>query len=98
MMEEAMLAQACSIDSFSKDELADAYETLVLNQQEFLSSTEGGKYLRREVLRHFKDAHPECQTIEQLAMQADLDDDIDVKNACTIKIEASKYAEVMLAT
>lgn len=31
MMEEAMLVQACSIDSFSKDELADAYETLVLN-------------------------------------------------------------------
>ena len=31
MTEEAMLAQACSIDNFSKDELADAYETLVLN-------------------------------------------------------------------
>ena len=93
MMEDLMSAQACSIDSFSKAEIADAYEILVLNQQEFLSDSAGGRYLRSEVMRHFKDSHPDCTTPEQMAMAADLEDDIDVKNACIIKINAEKYAE-----
>ena len=91
-----MPVQACSIDTFSKEEIADAYDTLVANQQEFLSDTEGGHYLRREAMRRFKDSHPECDTIEQLAMQADLEDNVDVKNACTIKLNAEKYAEELL--
>ena len=40
-MTEVMFVQACSIDAFSKEEIVDAYETLVTNQQEFLSDTEG---------------------------------------------------------
>ena len=95
-MIETIFAQTCSIDAFSKEEIADAYETLVTNQQEFLSDTEGGHYLRREAMRRFKDSHPECDTIEQLAMQADLEDNVDVKNACTIKLNAEKYAEELL--
>ena len=82
-MTEAMSAQACSIDTFSKEEIADAYETLITNKQEFLSDTEGGHYLRREALKRFKDAHLDCETIEQLAIIADLEDNVDVKNACT---------------
>ena len=95
-MIETIFAQTCSIDAFSKEEIADAYETLVTNQQEFLSDTEGGHYLRREAMRRFKDSHPECDIIEQLAMQADLEDNVDVKNACTIKLNAEKYAEELL--
>ena len=95
-MIETIFAQTCFIDAFSKEEIADAYETLVTNQQEFLSDTEGGHYLRREAMRHFKNSHPECDTIEQLAMQADLEDNVDVKNACTIKLNAEKYAEELL--
>ena len=95
-MIETIFAQTCSIDAFSKEEIADAYETLVTNQQEFLSDTEGGHYLRREAMRHFKNSHPDCDTIEQLAMQADLEDNVDVKNACTIKLNAEKYAEELL--
>ena len=95
-MTEAMSAQACSIDAFSKEEIADAYETLVTNQQEFLSDTEGGHYLRREAMRHFKNSHSDCDTIEQLAMQADLEDNVDVKNACVIKLNEQKYAEELL--
>lgn len=95
-MIETIFAQTCSIDAFSKKEIADAYETLVTNQQEFLSDTEGGHYLRREAMRRFKDSHPECDTIEQLAIQADLEDTVDVKNACTIKLNAEKYAEELL--
>ena len=87
-MTEVTFVQACSIDAFSKEEIADAYETLVTNQQEFLSDTEGGHYLRREAMRRFKNSHPDCKTIEQLAMQADLEDNVDVKNACTIKLNA----------
>ena len=97
-MIEAMPVQACSIDTFSKEEIADAYETLVTNQQEFLSDTEGGHYLRREVLKHFKDAHLDCETIEQLAIIADLEDNVDVKNACMIKLNAEKYVEELLNT
>ena len=97
-MTEVMFVQACSIDAFSKEEIVDAYETLVTNQQEFLSDTEGGRYLRREAMKRFKDSHPECDTIEQLAMQADLEDNVDVKNACTIKLNAEKYAEELLNT
>ena len=97
-MIETIFAQACSIDVFSKEEIADAYETLVTNQQEFLSDTEGGHYLRREAIRRFKNSHPDCETIEQLAMQADLEDNVDVKNACTIKLNAEKYAEELLNT
>ena len=93
-----MPVQACSIDTFSKEEIADAYETLVINQQEFLSDTEGGHYLRREVLKHFKDAHLDCETIEQLAIIADLEDNVDVKNACMIKLNAEKYVEELLNT
>ena len=95
-MTEVMSAQACSIDAFSKEEIVDAYETPVTNQQEFLSDTEGGHYLRREVLKHFKDAHLDCETIEQLAIIADLEDNVDVKNACAIKLNAEKYAEELL--
>ena len=95
-MIETIFAQTCSIDAFSKEEIADAYETLVTNQQEFLSDTEGGHYLRREAMRRFKNSHPDCDTIEQLAMQADLEDNVDVKNACTIKLNAEKYAEELL--
>ena len=95
-MTEAMSVQAHAIDTFSKEEIADAYETLVANQQEFLSDTEGGRYLRREAMKHFKDSHPEYDTIEQLAMQADLEYNVDVKNACTIKLNAQKYAEELL--
>lgn len=87
-MIETIFAQACSIDTFSKEEIANAYETLVTNQQEFLSDTESGHYLRREAMRHFKNSHPDCDTIEQLAMQADLEDNVDVKNACVIKLNA----------
>ena len=97
-MIETIFAQTCSIDAFSKEEIADAYETLVTNQQEFLSDTEGGHYLRREAMRHFKNSHSDCDTIEQLAMQADLEDNVDVKNACTIKLNAEKYAEKLLKT
>ena len=95
-MIETIFAQACSIDTFSKEEIANAYETLVTNQQEFLSDTESGHYLRREAMRHFKNSHPDCDTIEQLAMQADLEDNVDVKNACVIKLNAQKYAEELL--
>ena len=95
-MIETIFAQACSIDAFSKEEIADAYETLVTNQQEFLSDTEGGHYLRREAMRHFKNSHSDCDTIEQLAMQADLEDNVDVKNACVIKLNEQKYAEELL--
>ena len=91
-----MPVQACSIDTFSKEEIADAYEMLVTNQQEFLSDTENGHYLRREAIRRFKNSHPDCDTIEQLAMQADLEDNVDVKNACVIKLNAQKYAEELL--
>ena len=93
-----MHAQVLSIEDFSKEELADAYEMLVINQQEFLSNTEGGHYLRREAMKHFKNAHPKCETIEQLAMQADLEDDVDVKNICIIKMNAEKYANDVKAT
>ena len=41
-------------------------------------------------MKHFKDSHPECDTIEQLAMQADLEDNVDVKNACTIKLNTKE--------
>lgn len=95
-MTEAMSVQAHSIDAFSKEEINDAYEMLVAHQQEFLSDTEGGHYLRREAMKHFKDSHPECDTIEQLAMQADLEDNVDVKNACVIKLNAEKCAEELL--
>ena len=95
-MIETIFAQACSIDTFSKEEIADAYEMLVTNQQEFLSDTENGHYLRREAIRRFKNSHPDCDTIEQLAMQADLEDNVDVKNACVIKLNAQKYAEELL--
>lgn len=91
-----MSAQACSIDAYQKEEIADAYEMLITNQQEFLSDTEGGHYLRREAMKHFKDAHLDCKTVEQLAMQADLEDNFDIKNACKIKIDAEKYAEALL--
>ena len=97
-MIETMYAQACFIEDFSKEEIADAYEILVMNQQEFLSYTEGGNYLRREAMQHFKNDHPDCRTIEQLAIQADLEDNIDIKNACTLKLNAEKYAEHMKTT
>ena len=93
-----MSVQACFIDVFSKEEIADAYETLVTNQQEFLSDTDGGHYLRREALKRFKNSHPDCETIEQLAIIADLENNVDVKNACTIKLNAEKYAEELLKT
>ena len=83
-----MSVQALSIDAFSKDELADAYEMCVANQEEFLSDTPQGRWLRQEVLAHFKARHADCHTVEQLAMQADLENDIDVKNACMLKINA----------
>ena len=98
MVAETTYVQAHSIDAFSKEEIADAYETLVTNQQEFLSDTEGGHYLRREALKRFKDAHLDCETIEQLAIIADLEDNVDVKNVCTIKLNAEKYAEKLLKT
>ena len=88
-----MSVQALSIDDFTKEELADAYETLVTHQEEFLSDDLRGSYLRQQALKHFKDSHLECKTIEQLAVMADLEDDVDVKNACVLKIDAEKYAE-----
>ena len=91
-----MQAQAACFDGFTEDEIADAYEICIMNQQEFLSDTEGGKYLRREVLKHFRDRHPDCKTIEQLAIWADLENDVDVKNACNIRIDAEKYADMCL--
>ena len=92
-----MSVQACSIDSFSKEEIAAAYEILVQHQQEFLSDDPRGNYLRSEALRHFKALHPDCLTIEQLAMCADLEDNVDVKNACILKLEASEYADALLS-
>lgn len=92
-MTEVMSVQALSIDNFTKEELANAYETLIVHQEEFLSDYPLGSYLRQEALKHFKDSHPECKTIEQLAMMADLEDDVDIKNACVLKIDAEKYAE-----
>ena len=86
-------AQALSFEGFTKDEIADAYEACVINQDAFLSDTLQGIRLRQEAMKHFKDVHPECKTVEQLAMQADLEDDIDVKNACILKINAQAYAE-----
>lgn len=93
-----MPAQALSFDGFTEDEIVDAYEMCVTHQEEFLSNDPGGQYLRQEALKHFKDAHPECKTIEQLAMYADLENDTDVKNACVIKIDAQRYAKDMLST
>lgn len=37
--------------------------------------------------------HPECTTIESLAIQADLENDHDIKNVCVMKLDAIKYAE-----
>ena len=92
-MTEIMSVQALSIDDFTKEELADAYEILVTHQEEFLSDDLRGSYLRQQALKHFKDSHPKCKTIEQLAVMADLEDDVDVKNACVLKIDAEKYTE-----
>lgn len=72
----------------SKEDLADAYELLMKNQQEFYSDTPIGRYCREEALRHFKQEHPNCSSIEQLAIYADLENDTDIKNACAMKIEA----------
>lgn len=55
-----MSVQALSIDAFSKDELADAYEMCVANQEEFLSDTPHGRQLRQEALNHFKERYPSC--------------------------------------
>ena len=97
MMKGTMSALAHCIDgSLTKEDIADAYEILVKHQQEFLSKDARGNYLREEALRHFKASHPDCQTIEQLAMCADLEDNIDVKNACILKLEASEYADALL--
>lgn len=63
-----------------------------------MSATDGGKRLRQEVMKHFKDSHPECITNEQLVMQADLEDDIDAKNVFKLKIDAEAYAENLLNT
>ena len=98
MMKEDMHAQAHFSKTFSKEEIADAYEIVVRNQEEFLSATDGGKRLRQEVVKHFKDSHPECTTNEQLAMQADLEDDIDAKNVFKLKIDAEDYADNLLNT
>lgn len=94
-MIDAMSVQVHCID-LSKNDIADAYEMLVNNTSEFLSDTPGGQYLRQEAMKHFKMDHPDCITIEQLAMQADLDNDIDIKNACMLKIDAERYAEKLL--
>ena len=94
-MIDVMFVQAHYTD-LSKEDIADAYETLMINNEEFLSDTPGGTYLRNEALNHFKHNHPECDTVEQMMIYADLEDDVDVKNACMIKIDAKKYAESFL--
>ena len=94
-MIDAMSAQVHCIN-LSKNDIADAYEMLVNNTNEFLSDTPGGQYLRHEAMKYFKMDHPDCTTIEQLAMQADLDNNIDIKNACMLKIDAERYAEKLL--
>lgn len=85
-------AQACSFDGFSKEEIASAYEDLVMHQHEFESNTESGDYLRQEVFKHFKEDHPECSTVEELAIHADLEDDSAAKFVCQVKLDAEAYA------
>lgn len=97
-MKGIMSALAHCIDAnLTKEDIADAYETLIKHQQEFLSNDARGNYLREEALRHFKALHPDCLTIEQLAMCADLEDNVDVKNACILKLEAGEYADALLS-
>ena len=91
-----MYAPVISIEQFSKEELADAYETCITNQEAFLSDTIYGFRLRREALEHFKYGHPNCQTVEQIAVQADLENNVDVKNACILKMNAQEWANNML--
>ena len=88
-------AQACSFDGFSKEEIASAYEDLVMHQHEFESNTRGGDYLRQEVFKHFKENHPECSTVEELAIHADLEDNTAAKFVCQVKLDAKAYASSM---
>lgn len=53
-MRGIMLAKAHSFDAFTQDEIADAYEICITHQEEFLSNTPGGVYLRNEAFKHFK--------------------------------------------
>lgn len=88
-------AQACSFDGFSKEEIASAYEDLVMHQHEFESNTEGGANLRQEVFKHFKEDHPECSSTEELAIHADLEDNSAAKFVCQVKLDAEAYASFM---
>ena len=93
---DTISAPVPSIELFSKEELADAYEMCVINQEAFLSDTPYGFRLRQEAFNHFKQGHPNCQTVEQIAVQADLENNVDVKNACILKMNAQEWANNML--
>lgn len=88
-MADTASALALSTEDFSQQEIDAAYQLLVCNQEAFFSDTSYGHRLRQEVIEKFKKDHLESKTFEQLAIQADLADDVDVKNALYIEMMTS---------
>ena len=78
------------VEDFTQEELDEAYAVLIAHQQEFLSDSIGGKHLRKEAIKKFKEIHPKDEDLVSLAILADLDDEIEIKNACILEMQANE--------
>ena len=70
----------------TQQELDDAKTLLLRNINEFYSNTESGHKLRMNALKMFKEQHSiKTDDVVVLAIEADLENDVDISNA--LKIE-----------
>lgn len=69
------------IDSFTIEELEEAYKHCIDNYAMLFSDSLAGHNLREDMLRRFKADHPEAKTLEQLCIVADLVNGIEARDA-----------------
>ena len=94
-MTDCIAAQALYIDDFSEDELNAAKEMLISHESAFLSLDPIGESLRKDVITSWKSqvvadgktTKADCDSDETLLILADLDDNVDVKNAIMLSLE-----------
>ena len=73
-------------DVFTDDELAEAKSMLMRNLYEFYSDTDIGHRLRQRAIELFKKQNNlKSSDFEQIAVEADLLDDVDVCNALRLE-------------